>query len=245
MRAIMLLAQLNEIDLTVDAQKARLTEIIEALREPAALITARRGLAQAETDLAHCRAVQKELEAAQSDAADKRARAETRLYGGSVRNPKELEDLQRDVAQLRRQLSQVEDHLLEALICAETATRAQGEQAAAVERLTAEWQRKQTELRVEQAQLKGSWRPSWLSRRLRARPCPRPCWPLMITSARGAAAGPWRNSMAMSAAHALWPRPPSAWRPLASVMSLSIAATAADCCGESELRTGDACYRVF
>ena len=154
MRAVMLLARLNEIDLAVDAEKARLAEIAEALREPAALIAARRGLAQAETDLAHCRAVQTELEAAQSDAAGKLARAETRLYGGSVRNPKELEDLQRDVAQLRRQLSQVEDHLLEALICAETATQAQGEQTAAVARLTAEWERKQAALRVEQAQLK-------------------------------------------------------------------------------------------
>ena len=127
MRAVMLLARLNEIDLAIDAEKARLTEIAEALREPAALIAARRGLAQAETDLAHCRAVQTELEAAQSDAGGKLARTETRLYGGSVRNPKELEDLQQDVAQLRRQLSQAEDQLLEALICSETATQSQVE----------------------------------------------------------------------------------------------------------------------
>ena len=73
MRAIMLLARLNEIDLAIDAEKARLTEIAEALREPAALIAARRGLAQAETDLAHCRAVQTELEAVQSDAGGKLA----------------------------------------------------------------------------------------------------------------------------------------------------------------------------
>jgi uncharacterized protein len=168
MRAVMLLAHLNEIDLTVDALKARLAEIAEALREPAALVEARRGLARAESDLAHCRAVQTELEAAQNDAAGKLARAETRLYGGGVRNPKELEDLQRDAAQLRRQLSQVEDNLLEALICAETAINAQAEQAAILERLGAEWERKQAALRAEQAQLKAKL-PVALTRQTAAR----------------------------------------------------------------------------
>lgn len=154
MRSVMLLARLNEIDLAVDTLKARLAEMAEALREPAALVEARRSLARTESDLAHCRAVQTELEAAQNEAAVKLARAETRLYGGGVRNPKELEDLQRDAAQLRRQLSQAEDNLLEELICAETATTAQAECAATLARLTADWERKQAALRAEQAQLK-------------------------------------------------------------------------------------------
>lgn len=154
MRSVVLLAQLNEIDLAVDAHKARLAEISEAAREPAALIEARRGLARAEFDLAHCRAVQTELEAAQKVVVEKLTRAETRLYGGGVRNPKELEDLQLDVAQLRRQRSQAEDNLLEALICAETATQAQAEQAALLERLTAEHGRKHAALRAEHAQIK-------------------------------------------------------------------------------------------
>jgi predicted nucleic acid-binding Zn-ribbon protein len=154
MRSVVLLAQLNEIDLTVDAHKARLAEIAEAAREPAALIEARRGLARAESDLTHCRAVQTELEAAQKAVVEKLSRAETRLYSGGVRNPKELEDLQLDAAQLRRQLSQAEDNLLEALICAETATQAQAEQAALLERLTAEQGRKHAALRAEHAQIK-------------------------------------------------------------------------------------------
>ncbi len=168
MRSVVLLAHLNEIDLAVDAHKARLAEIAEALREPVALVEARRGLARAESDLAHCSAVQTELEAAQNDAASKLARAETRLYGGSVRNPKELEDLQRDVAQLRRQLSQAEDNLLEALICSETAIQARAEQAALLEQLTAELGRKQAALRAEQAQIKAKM-PAELARQAAAR----------------------------------------------------------------------------
>jgi uncharacterized protein len=168
MRAIVLLAQLNEVDLAVDAHKARLAEIVEAAREPVALVEARRGLARAETDLAHCRAVQTELEAAQTAVAEKLSRAETRLYGGGVRNPKELEDLQLDVAQLRRQLSQAEDNLLEGLICAETATQAQAEQAALLERLTAEHGRKYAALRTEHAQIKAKL-PAELARQAAAR----------------------------------------------------------------------------
>jgi predicted nucleic acid-binding Zn-ribbon protein len=168
MRAIVLLAQLNEIDLAVDAHKARLAEIAEAAREPAALVAARRNLARAATDLAHCRAVQTELEAAQKAVAEKLGRAETRLYGGEVRNPKELEDLQLDAAQLRRQLSQAEDNLLEALICSETATQAQAEQAALLERLTAEQGRKHAALRAEYAQIKVSL-PAELAQQAAAR----------------------------------------------------------------------------
>ncbi len=168
MRSVVLLAQLNELDLAVDAQKARLAEIAEAVREPAALVEARRGLARAESDLAHCRAVQTELEAAQGEVAAKLARAEARLYGGGVRNPKELEDLQRDVAQLRRQHNQAEDHLLEALICSETAIQAQAEQAAILERLTAEHGRKQAALRAEQALIKAKM-PAELARQAAVR----------------------------------------------------------------------------
>ena len=154
MRAIVLLAQLSEVDLAVDAHKARLAEIAEAAREPAALVEARRSLARAESELEHCRAVQTELEAAQKAVVGKLTRAETRLYGGGVRNPKELEDLQLDVAQLRRQRNQAEDNLLEALICTETAAQTQAEQAALLERLTAEQARKHAALRAEHAQIK-------------------------------------------------------------------------------------------
>ena len=168
MRSVVLLANLNEIDLVIDAHKARLGEIVEALRDPAALVEARRGLARADSDLSHCRTVQTELEAAQNDATSKLARAETRLYGGSVRNPKELEDLQRDVAQLRRHLSQVEDNLLEALICSETAIQAQAKQAALLEQLTAEFGRKQAVLRAEHAQIKAKMPPE-LARQTAAR----------------------------------------------------------------------------
>ena len=99
MRPVVLLAQLNDADLAVDALKSRLAQIAEALREPAALVAARRALAEAEAALAGCQATMADAERAQQTATNKLAQAEQQLYGGKVRNPRELEDAERNVHQ--------------------------------------------------------------------------------------------------------------------------------------------------
>jgi predicted nucleic acid-binding Zn-ribbon protein len=154
MRPVELLARLNEMDLAVDVLEARRAEIAAALREPAALQAARRALAAAEAEVARCRAAQADRELAQKGIADRLTRAEQRLYGGQIRNPKELEDVERDVQQLRRQLRQADDDLLEVLIAAEAAAENQQGRAVELKRLTAEWEATQAALCVEQAQLK-------------------------------------------------------------------------------------------
>ncbi len=168
MRPVMLLARLNDVDLALDATRARLAEIAEALREPAELAAARRAQTGAEAELARCRVIQQDLELQQGDAQARLARAERRLYSGEVKNPKELADTEKDVQQLRRQLSQVEDHLLDALVCSEAATQACTEQGATVARLTAEWEARQAALRGEQARLKARL-PAELARQAAAR----------------------------------------------------------------------------
>ncbi|MBI3170584.1 MAG: hypothetical protein HYZ22_19050, partial [Chloroflexi bacterium] len=47
--------------------------------------------------------------------------AESSLYGGSVKNPKELQDLQKDVASLKKHLGTLEERQLEAMLLSETA----------------------------------------------------------------------------------------------------------------------------
>lgn len=152
-RPMLLLARLNDTDLAVDATKARLAEIARALREPAALAATRQDLAAAEAELERCRTAQKALELAQKDAAGKLTRAEQRLYGGQVRNPRELEDAEKDVRQLRSQQGHVEDQLLEALIAAETATERYNALRDQMARQSADWAAQQGALRDEQAQL--------------------------------------------------------------------------------------------
>ncbi|MGC8781335.1 MAG: zinc ribbon domain-containing protein [Anaerolineae bacterium] len=153
MRPIVLLAQLNEIDLTIDALRARAAEVAAALKEPAALAEARARAAAAEAELAHCRRTHAECERVQRQIADRLAQAEQRLYSGRVRNPKELADAEKDVGQQRRQLAQAEDALLDALIALEAATALHAQAQAELTKRTAAWEAAQIELKQEQAQL--------------------------------------------------------------------------------------------
>jgi len=153
MRPALLLARLNEIDLELDSLAARLAAIAQALQEPEALRATRQEVAAAEERLTHCRAVQRAREATQKQLADKLAQAETRLYSGQVRNPKELQDIERDVQQLRRQLAQAEDALLDAMLETEATADALASGRARLKALTEEWEATQADLRAEQATL--------------------------------------------------------------------------------------------
>lgn len=177
MRPVILLAQLNDADLAVDALKSRLAEIAEALREPAALAAARRALAEAEAQLARCRSVTADAELAQQSAGDKLARAEQQLYGGKIHNPRELEDAERNVQQQRSHRVQAEERTLEALIACEEATAQHAERQAEVARLAESWQIQQARLRAEQAQRKARL-PAALARQAAAR---RAVSPQMLT----------------------------------------------------------------
>ena len=153
MRLVLLLARLNELDLAVDALRARVAEVSEALKEPAALRAARRALAQSEAELARCEATQQARDEVQKDAAAKLTRAKKHLYGGEVRSPKELENAQKDVEQLSRQSAAAEDALLEALLAVEVASRAVEVGKAEFSRLAATWEARQVELRADLARL--------------------------------------------------------------------------------------------
>ena len=61
------------------------------------------------------------MEVEADDLRAKIAPLETKLYSGSIKNPKELADLQADIDALKRHLSAIEDRDLEALAAVETA----------------------------------------------------------------------------------------------------------------------------
>ncbi len=153
MRPIYLLAQLNEVDLAIDALRARMGEITAALQEPAAVRNARSRLAAAEAELARWRAIQAEREQIQRQIVARLLETEKRLYSGVVRNPKELEDVEKDVAQQRRQRDRAEDALLDALIALEAATEAHAAAQAELIERTREWTATEAALRAEQVQL--------------------------------------------------------------------------------------------
>lgn len=110
------LFRLQQIDSEMDSRRARVREITAALGEDAAVQSAQAALSAAEAQVAATRSAARAGEAAIEALAAKLAEAEAQLYGGKVRIPKELQDLQAEVESLKRRRADLEDRLLETMI---------------------------------------------------------------------------------------------------------------------------------
>lgn len=144
---------LQEIDLALDRVTARLAEIEEALAEPEELLEARRLVEEKAAAAAALRARQKDLEWAVDEARQKAAEVEGKLYGGSIRNPKELSDLQADLKSLQAQVRKREDDLLSLLVELEDAEAELARAQAACAGLQAQWEEERQRLLQERADL--------------------------------------------------------------------------------------------
>jgi uncharacterized protein len=122
------LHRLQQIDTQLDQKRLRLAEIELILADDAELQVASRQLQSAESSLQEADRALRRAEADVQAQKVKIEQNEAALYGGKVRNPKELQDLQNESAALKRYLSVLEDRQLEAMIAAEEA-ETQHEQA--------------------------------------------------------------------------------------------------------------------
>ena len=150
------LLQLQTLDLERDAQYRRLKLVIASLAEPETLRTAAAEItaAQAAVTRTHTRKQDLELEA--QTLAAKIASVDERLYSGRVKNPKELSDLQNEVASLRRRRVTLDDTLLEAMLALEEAERAEQQARSKLAALRTQWQADQATLTDERGQLETS-----------------------------------------------------------------------------------------
>ncbi len=144
---------LQEIDLALDRVTARLAEIEEALAEPEELLEARRVVEEKAAAVEALRARQKDLEWAVEEVRQKATEVEGKLYGGSIRNPKELSDLQADLTSLQAQVRRREDDLLSLLVELEEAEVALAQAQATCAGLEAQWEEERQRLLQEKAEL--------------------------------------------------------------------------------------------
>ena len=113
------LYRLQQIDNSIDRAQARLDIIRTSLEDDAAIQQAK-ALA-VEKEASH-KAIEVALSKSEHEVQDIRIKieqTEASLYGGSVRTPKELRDLQEESAALKRFLTVLEDRLLENMLAAE------------------------------------------------------------------------------------------------------------------------------
>ena len=96
------LYRLQEIDLALNENNARLEEIEEILQDSGELQKAYEGLDQSVSILQETQSALKGAEHAVETQRSKIEETENELYGGMITNPKELQDLQMEAESLKR-----------------------------------------------------------------------------------------------------------------------------------------------
>jgi predicted nucleic acid-binding Zn-ribbon protein len=108
--------RLQQIDSGLDRAKSRLDAINTKLADQSEIDSATEDLKDAESQL---EARQNDLKSSERDTAAQREKIRTtegQLYGGKIQNPKELQDLERELEALNRHLAVLDDRQFEAMV---------------------------------------------------------------------------------------------------------------------------------
>lgn len=123
MSAALGLYRLQQVDSQMDAIRARLKAIRETLENDRELRAATEALSATENLHKQASADLKQSEAEFEKQSIKIEQTESSLYGGNVKSPKELQDLQLEAASLKKHLGTLEERELEAMLRAEEAEK--------------------------------------------------------------------------------------------------------------------------
>jgi predicted nucleic acid-binding Zn-ribbon protein len=115
---------LQDIDDEVSNLSGTLEEVQRRLLGSDDVNAARAAYSAADAELSEVRKLQRRIDGEIEGLTARITPEETRLYDGSVRNPKELASIQHEVELLKAQRSKLEDELLEVLARLETAEKA-------------------------------------------------------------------------------------------------------------------------
>jgi len=153
MSASLGLFRLQQVDSKIDRARTKLETIRQALENDAEL---REALKRAETTKAeHHRVTQtlKNSEAEVKAQSIKIQQTEASLYSGSVKNPKELQDLQKEIVSLKKHLITLEERELEAMVNAEQTEKELNDAKTALELLQARLGNEHQKMIADQAAL--------------------------------------------------------------------------------------------
>jgi hypothetical protein len=143
------LYRLQLIDSQIDRVQINLQTIQKQLEDD---LTLRQSGEQAQLAGKNHQLVQNDLhqaEAAVQDQSIKIEQTESSLYGGTVHNPKELQDLQNDVLSLKRHFSTLEDRLLETMLALEEAEKKDRSAQADLQAVKLKWAEQNQNLNQE------------------------------------------------------------------------------------------------
>lgn len=115
------LYQLQKKDLRIDWINHRLEEIQSQLSDDAMLSAAQASALATNQHLTKTRKALNKIEEEVQSVRIKIQTSESSLYGGRIHNPKELQDIQNEIASLKRRLATLEDEQLNAMLQVEEA----------------------------------------------------------------------------------------------------------------------------
>jgi predicted nucleic acid-binding Zn-ribbon protein len=113
------LHRLQKLDLDIDACVRRIREISAKLEQDPTLRQVQAEVTALQETLRHQQTRAADLNLELQAVADQTTQLSSRLYGGQVSNPKELEDIQNKIAERKRRHASVENELLESMISIE------------------------------------------------------------------------------------------------------------------------------
>jgi len=159
---------LQEIDSAIDGARATLTAVEEQLGETEELTAARAAVEEHREVLRALHESQRDVEWQVDDARSHVAAVEKKLYGGTVRNPKELEGLNDDANMLKGQLRLREDELLSHMMKVEEEESALRQAEAALKEVEGRWRGEQADLLGQKERLESELSELESSRRAQA-----------------------------------------------------------------------------
>jgi uncharacterized protein len=115
------LFRLQKLDSQIDRITARLVEIDQALSDDRRIVLATKKVEKAQEEAKKLRIKLNQIEDKVEAQRIKRKTTQHSLFSGKIKNPKELQDLQRDSEALKRYIAQLEDEQLEVMIAYESA----------------------------------------------------------------------------------------------------------------------------
>jgi len=146
---------LQEIDSAIEAAKASLVVVEEQLGESEELLAGHQAVEEGRAALEGVSKQQRELEWQVDDLRSRVSGVEGKLYGGSVRNPKELASMQEEANILRGQLRRREDELLDLMVRVEERQAALREAEESLAEVEKRWRQEQKELASQKGKLEG------------------------------------------------------------------------------------------
>ncbi|MBI2852144.1 MAG: hypothetical protein HYX84_03450 [Chloroflexi bacterium] len=154
MSTVRQLYELQEKELELEVTEQAIYQATSQLGENQALINARNKLIVERQRLDELRKTQHSLEWETEDLAARIKKAEDDLYGGRIRNPKELSSLQQETEILKAKRVQLDNRLLEIMEQIEEATGSVVTAESALKAVESEWQEQQQKLTADVERLR-------------------------------------------------------------------------------------------